>query len=73
MDGITVIDSLIAFNRANNKPLQLPMRDIINVGFGDRSLLVMGGFVMIDDPAIAYTYLLSDKTTNDELDFHISG
>ena len=73
MGGITATSSLIVFGRVNNKPLQLPMRNTINIGLGDGSLLEMRGCVMIGDPIIACTCLLWDKTTNDELDFHISG
>ncbi len=73
MSGITVTDSLIVFGRVDNKPLQLPMRNTINIGLGGGSLLEMRGCVMIGDPIIAYTCSLPDKTTNDELDFHISG
>lgn len=39
MDGITTADSLITFGKLvekiDNKPLQLPMRDTINIGLGD--------------------------------------
>ncbi len=70
--GITETGSLIAFGRVGNKPLQLPMRNTINIGLGDGSLLEMRGCVMAGDPIIAYTCPLSDKTTNDELDIHIS-
>ena len=73
MGGIAAVGSLIAFGRVNNKPLQLPMRNTINIGLGDGSLLEMRGCVMVGDPNIAYTCSLSHKITNDELDFHISG
>ena len=48
------------------------MRDTIIIRLGDGSLLEMGGFMTTGDPIIACVCLLSDKTTNDELNIHIS-
>ncbi len=53
--GITATDSLIAFGRVNSISLQLPMRNTINIGLGDGSLLEMGECVMTGDPIFAGT------------------
>ena len=72
MSSITATDSLIAFGRVYCISLQLPMRNTINIWLGDGSLLEMRRCVMTGDSIIACACLLSNKTINDKLDFHIS-
>jgi len=76
MGAITATGSLIAFGKLaeklDNKPLQLPMRDAINVGLGGGSLLSMGGFVMTGDPVVAGACLASGTLMSGALGLHMT-
>ncbi len=72
MGGSTTADSLITFGKLvekiDNKPLQLPMRDTINIGHCDGSLLEMRGLVMIGDPImLVYIHYLVKQQMKSQL------
>jgi NAD(P) transhydrogenase len=76
MGSITATGSVIAYGKLagtmDSNPLQLAMRDQINMGLGSASALGLLGFVASSNPAIAGTCLGTGVLTSGALGLHMT-
>lgn len=76
MGSITCTGSIIACGKLaeklDSKPLQLPGRDMMNIGMGAGSLAGLGGFLVSKDPTTAGACLASGTLLSGALGFHMT-
>lgn len=76
LGSITATGSVIAYGKLagslNSAPLQLPGRDMINIGLASTSLAGLAGFVGSSDPMIASLALGTGVVSSGVLGFHMT-
>ena len=76
MGSITATGSVIAYGKLagslDSAPLQLPMRDNINIGLGAASVAGLLGFCVSSDPTIAALCLSTGVISSGALGFHMT-
>jgi len=76
MGGITATGSVVAYAKLaelmDNKPLQLPGRDALNIGMGAASALGYAGFVGSSSPTVAATSLGVGTAMSGALGLHMT-